>query len=81
MKCSRHWSQEECDREEQRVDFCMKTEEMLTPSNSASLSRTCFNSGNFKPEHKCSCFYGKAVAITYSRVNERHLEVPFILLF
>lgn len=30
-------------------------------------------------EHKCRCLCGKAVAITYSRVNEQHLEVPFLL--
>lgn len=30
-------------------------------------------------EHKRCCLYGKAVAITYSRVNEQHLEVPFLL--
>lgn len=30
-----------------------------------------------KREHKCCCLCGKAVAITYSRVNEQHPEVPF----
>lgn len=32
-----------------------------------------------KREHKCCCLCGKAVAITHSRVNEQHLEVPFLL--
>lgn len=30
-------------------------------------------------EHKRCCLCGKAVAITYSRVDEQHLEVPFLL--
>lgn len=59
------------DRDGTRVDLCMKTEEIY----SASLPRTW----EMKCEHKCFCLPGKAVAITYSRVNEQHLEVPFLL--
>lgn len=53
----------------------MKSEEIY----SASLPRTCFYGREMKCEHKCFCLPGKVVAITYSRVNEQHLEVPFLL--
>lgn len=40
----------------------------------------CVNGREIKREHNCCCFYGQAMANTYFRVNEQHLECLFYCL-
>lgn len=60
-----------------RVDPYMRTVENF--DHLATVPRCPGHGGEMKREHKCRCLRGKAVAITYSKVNEQHLEVPFLL--
>lgn len=65
-----------------RVDLCMKNRGNL--NHRATVPR-CPGHVLMAEKRNVStnavACNGKAVAITYSRVNEQHLEVPFVLVF
>lgn len=62
-----------------RVDLRMNKGNLKHLATVPRCLKTYRNGRDIKREHKCCCLYCKAVAITYSRVNEQHLEVPFVL--
>lgn len=44
------------------------------------IVRDMFNGREMKREHNCCRLFGRAMAITYLKVNEQHLECLFFIV-